>query len=122
MSPIGSTNAAIIDDLRRQRRRQVERDRVLQPIRAVDSLIDELEELHLGGRKRVPDGFLQRLDALNATLPSDLRVEPRARVTIVHLMDRLYEVQDALFSRKSRTARLDVESDNDDINPLPEAS
>ena len=73
------------------------------------------------GRKRVPDGFVERLAALNAGLPADLRLEPRARITITHLMDHLYEVQDALFSRKAGLERLGGE-DEEGAGTLPEAS
>lgn len=110
MGGLESTNAEIIAGLRRERARHEERDRLVAPIRVVDSLIADLEELHLAGRMRVPDAFVERLEALDAILPEGLRVEPRSRITIVHLMDELYEVQAALLVRKTG-----VRPDEDDV-------
>jgi len=96
-----STNEQIILEARRRHREQAARRRASAPIRAIDDLIAELEELHLANRARVPEFLESRLAALNAALPGELRRELRSRVTIVHLMDELYDIQDALLSRKT---------------------
>jgi len=101
MSTLQHTNDQIITDVRRRRHEDAARRRAERPIRVIDELLAELEELHLAGRKRVPDSFEGRLDELNASLPAELRRELRSRITIVHLMDRLYEMQDALLQRKA---------------------
>ena len=101
MSTLQTTNDQIITDARRRRLEEAARRRAERPIRVIDELLAELEELHLAGRKRVPDSFDARLVALNSELPEDLRRELRSRITIVHLMDRLYEIQDGLLQRKT---------------------
>ena len=112
MSTLEITNRQIVDSVRDQRMRAADRQRLLRPIHAVDALIADLEELHLAGRKRVPDAFLPRLRDLVATVPGGEAVEVRARVTIVHLMDQLYELQEGLLQTKSGMV----------VGELPEAS
>ena len=101
MSTLQHTNDQIITDVRRRRHQDAARRRAVRPIRVIDELLEELEELHLAGRKRVPDSFEARLEGLNAAVPPELRRELRSRITIVHLMDRLYEMQDTLLQRKA---------------------
>ena len=99
MTPLHDTNAEIVaglrahrDDLRRRQRRRA-------PLRRIDELVAELEELNLAGRQRVPEAMEARLLALEAALPADLRGELRARVTIGRLMDRLYGIQEEMLHR-----------------------
>jgi hypothetical protein len=101
MSILESTNDQIMQGLRHEWRRRVERRRALRPIRAIDAILADLEEFHLAGRKRVPDAFIARIADLNQIIPVELRQEVRSRITIVHLMDWLYEVQDVLLHRKA---------------------
>jgi len=101
MSAIEETNREILSSLRRQWRRRADRRRALRPIRAIDALIAELEELHLQGRKRVPETLDERLLSLTRALPPELHFELRSRITVVHLMDRLYAIQDALLRGRS---------------------
>ena len=103
MSPLNETNRQILAQLRLQRRRRAERARAERPIHVIDALIADLEELHLAGRKRVPDSFGVRLDALQAICPAAREHELRSRITIVHLMDHLYEIQELLLGVKSAT-------------------
>jgi hypothetical protein len=100
MSALQSTNDQITAGLRRRRIEAAARHRAARPIRVIDGLLEELEELHLAGRKRVPDSFDAPLKALNASVPQPVRQELRSRITIAHLMDRLYDMQDALLQRK----------------------
>ena len=114
MSTLQTTNDQIISDVRTRCRQDAERRRAERPMRVIDRLIAELEELHLAGRKRVPDSLDARLVALNAELPAELRRELRSRITIVHLMDHLYEIQDGLLHRKLGTAVEDAGPERDD--------
>jgi len=108
MNRLELTNREIAGSLQRHRRQELERQSVLAPIRAIDVMIAELEELHLLGRKRVPAGWGFRLDTLGRTLPGGCQLgELRSRITIVHLMDRLYEIQDELLRRKTGGFTLD---------------
>ena len=100
MSALEATNAEIRRRAQHEQRRREARRRAELPVRSIDALIAELEELHLSGRKRVPDTMDERLAELNAMLPPGCRSdELRSRITIVHLMDRLYAIQDCLFRR-----------------------
>jgi hypothetical protein len=127
MSTLQATNADIRRRMQHERRLREERRLAALPIRTIDALLAELEELHLDGRKRVPETFDPRFEALMATLPSDCRLELRSRITIVHLMDRLYAIQDRLLSQRTegRSALRDAsnasgEAGEDDF--LPQAS
>ncbi|TMC50761.1 MAG: hypothetical protein E6J14_04165 [Chloroflexi bacterium] len=101
MATLHRTSDEIREALLRQQRQRRERRRALRPIRLIDALLEDLEELHLAGRQRVPVTVQPRLAELETALPAELTRELPTRVTIVHLMDLLYEVQDALLSRKT---------------------
>ena len=101
MSALRETNEQILAGIRDRWRSDAERRRMAEPVRLIDALIADLEELHLTDRKRVPPSYEARLSELTAILPPDVRQELRSRVTIVHLMDRLYEIQGRLLARKS---------------------
>ncbi|MFN2451739.1 MAG: hypothetical protein ABR541_05240 [Candidatus Dormibacteria bacterium] len=103
------------DQIRAARARQAARDearrRAQLPVRGIDTLLSALEELHLEGRKRVPESFDSRLEELNELLPPELRRALRSRITIAHLMDELYEIQHALLGGNARS--LDDDADED---------
>jgi len=120
MSALQSTNTEIRRRMQLEERRREERRRAELPVRSIDALLAELEELHLTGRKRVPENFDARLEDLTATLPDDCRTELRSRITIVHLMDQLYAIQDCLLSRRKSGRREPRADDEDDF--LPQAS
>ena len=101
MSALRETNEQILAGIRYRWRSDAERRRMAEPIRLIDGLIADLEELHLTERKRVPPSYEARLIQLTAILPPEVRQELRSRVTIVHLMDRLYEIQGRLLARKA---------------------
>jgi hypothetical protein len=124
MSPLQTTNAEIRRRMQSEQARREERRLAELPIRAVDALLAQLEELHLAGRKRVPETLEDSLRSLNETLPPELRTELRSRITIVHLMDRLYAIQDRLLSRRSgaREPHEDRRRDGDEDDSLPQAS
>jgi hypothetical protein len=126
MTALESANAEIRRRARHEQRRREQRRRAELPVRTIDALIAELEELHLAGRKRVPETFDDRLEALNASLPPGCRGdELRSKITIVHLMDRLYSIQDCLFRKlPGRTGATDGGGDgsDEDGHQLPQAS
>jgi hypothetical protein len=101
MATLHGTSDEIREAMLRQQRQGRERRRALRPIRLIDALLEDLEELHLAGRQRVPATVEPRLTELEAALPAELHRELPTRVTIVHLMDILYDIQDALLSRKA---------------------
>ncbi len=70
-----------------------------RPIEEIDRIIAECEELLLVGRKRVPLCMEERLRRLQSTLPF-CAPELHAGVTIVRLMDQLYDLQAGLLGRR----------------------
>jgi hypothetical protein len=83
--------------------RQAERERLRRPVTLIDHLINDLEQLNLGGAGRVPLAYeprLRQLRGLLAGLVDEQQLAAlRARVRPVKLMDALYTVQEALFAR-----------------------
>lgn len=120
MSPLKTTNDEIRRRMQQERRRREERRKAALPVRTIDALLAELEELHLANRKRVPETFDARLESLMAMLPAEDRLELRSRVTIVHLMDKLYAIQDRVLSRRNGGDPPARDSNEDDS--LPQAS
>jgi len=99
ISPLQLTNEQIAATLRARMRQQTERRRLQQPIEEVDTLIAECEELLLLGRKRVPLAMEPRLRRIAMHCPeSDGQLH--AGVTIVHLMDELFTLQEQLLGRR----------------------
>ena len=102
MYTLHRTNAEVVDALIQcERRRQISLRR-RHPIVLIDSLLEDLEGLHLCGRKRVPPSWESRLRAVGAAIPPPCRQNLRTRITIIHLMDRLYEIQEQLLLRQRR--------------------
>jgi hypothetical protein len=99
ISPYRLTNQQIAEHLRDRQRRERARRRVDLPIRRVDRVIAECEELMLVGRKRVPLGMEERLRRLSAALPEPAP-ELHAGVTLVHLMEQLFSEQERLLGRR----------------------
>jgi hypothetical protein len=111
INPLRHTNEEMVERLRDRQRRQLARLRLERPIREIDRLIAELEELLLVGRARVPASLEPRLCRLVATLPPPAP-ELRTGVTIVRLMDQLYEAQGRLLRlRVDRSAYADGDVD-----------
>ena len=100
MSPLRDTNLQIRAQLRAERDRRERQARALLPVRLIDAIIADLEELHLTGRKRVPDSLDAALARLQAICPPARDRELRSRITIVRLMDELYEVQELLLGAR----------------------
>jgi hypothetical protein len=70
-------------------------------IDAIDSLLEDLERLHLADLHWVPAAYTTRLERLNAQLPADVRSELRSGIRIASLMEALYAIQGRLMSRRS---------------------
>jgi hypothetical protein len=107
VSALEDTNLQIREEVLAERRRRAAQARAVLPIRLVDGLIAELEELHLVGRKRVPETLDERLADFQAICPQARAYDLRSRITIGRLMDQLYEIQELLLGTKPRldTAR-----------------
>jgi hypothetical protein len=70
-------------------------------IDAIDSVLDDLERLHLADLHWVPAAYTTRLERLSARLPADVRSELRTGIRIAGLMETLYTIQGRLMSRRS---------------------
>ena len=77
MSVLRETNEQILAGIRHRWKSDAERRRMAEPIRLIDGLIADLEELHLTDRKRVPPSYEGRLMHLTAVLPPEVRQELR---------------------------------------------
>ncbi|MFN2569705.1 MAG: hypothetical protein ABR564_08925 [Candidatus Dormibacteria bacterium] len=102
----GATRTDIVDTLLRQRAERRLRDRDRRAIRLIDATLNDLEELLLAGRKRVPDSFFWPLARVTAAVPAEFRQELPTGIGITRLMDRLYTIQEHLLRRKVRRTRL----------------
>ena len=94
LADVSQEIARIAERHRRSRRRTLGLRRLLA---TVDGLLEDLEELHLIGKSRVPLNWAARLDALTASLPVGMRRVLRTGVTIVRLMDELFAIQESLL-------------------------
>jgi len=99
ISPLRVTNDEITEQLRYRIRRDSERRRTEQPVEEVDQIIAECEELLLVGRKRVPLCMEDRLQRLAASVTPSAP-ELHAGVTIVRLMDQLFDLEAGLLGRR----------------------
>ncbi len=102
-TPLGDANRAIRSARRRFALGRVERWRVINPIRVIDEMLDELEQLNLRGARRVPIVWEPRLALLAANLPTPVRVDPaelRAGISPNRLIEALFTLQDQLLDLK----------------------
>lgn len=106
-SGIGRANDEMSIDLSDAIRRRYLRARVAVPLRTIDLMLEDLEELNLAGRRRVPFEWEARLARLVAMLPAEVHWIPelRSNIATTRLMDRLYELQDRLLDLKVGPAR-----------------
>src|SRR5260370_38554244 len=95
MSALRETNEQILAGIRHRWKSDAERRRMAEPIRLIDGLIADLEELHLTDRKRRPPSYAGRRRHPTDVLPPEVRQELRSRVTTVPLHDRLHEIHGA---------------------------
>lgn len=102
---LAQTNATIREAERRQREARERESRLRRPVRLIDQLLQELEELNLKGMKRVPMAYEPRLDeivSLVAPTPSvlDYLGNVKVKVAIPKLMDALYAIEEAVFNER----------------------
>jgi hypothetical protein len=113
---LAQTNATIREAERRQREARDRESRLRRPVRLIDQLLQELEELNLKGMKRVPMAYEPRLDeivSLVAPTPAvaDHLGNVKVKVAIPKLMDALYAIEEAVFvERLGPTIDPDAES------------
>jgi hypothetical protein len=93
----------VLESVLSDRVRRLERDRRRRPVLLIDELVEDLEVLHLMGRRRVPDAYRERVEALRAVLPADLRLDVRTGITITHLLDVLFDLRAILVPRLAST-------------------
>ena len=97
MSSLADVSHAIARSVERERRSRRRMAQLRALLTLVDALLSDLEELHLIGKSRVPLNYARRLEALTEILPAAMRRPLRAGVTIVHLMDELFAIQEDLL-------------------------
>ncbi|HEY0491922.1 MAG TPA: hypothetical protein VGD57_00450 [Candidatus Dormibacteraeota bacterium] len=103
---LAQTNATIREAERRQREARNRESQIRRPVRLIDQLLQELEELNLKGMKRVPMAYEPRLDeivSLVASTPAvvDQLGNVKVKVAIPKLMDALYAIEEAVFVERT---------------------
>jgi hypothetical protein len=92
-------------------RARFRRWRVTSPIRVIDGMLEELEQMNLRRARRVPVSWQPQLALLVATLPAAVHVdlaELRAGVSPNRLMEALFCIQDQLFDLKIGPLRTEL--------------
>ncbi len=117
VNTIRDASQQILEAIAARRHRETEDRRLVVPIRVVDGLIADLEELNLSGRQRVPETWEERLEPLRVALPERFREGLRTRVAVSRLMDHLYDIEEYLFHLKVGDRAID-----DDEVALPVTS
>ncbi|MDQ6885320.1 MAG: hypothetical protein M3077_13970 [Candidatus Dormibacteraeota bacterium] len=115
---LAQTNATIRDAERRQREARARELELRKPVRLIDRLLQELEELNLKGMKRVPLAYEPRLEeivSLVAPTPAvgDYLANVKVKVAIPKLMDALYGIEEAVFMQRLGAS---ADSDADDFS------
>lgn len=96
----GGVTAAIqdMDAMEEQGRiRQWRQGRLDQAIRILDGLIEDIEQLNLEERSRVPLAWQPRLAEIAAALPVECGDRLRAGISPQRLLDQVYDVQQEVF-------------------------
>ena len=102
---LAQTNATIRDAERRQREARARESQLRRPVRLIDRLLQELEELNLKGLKRVPMAYEPRLDEIVSLVAPSPAVgshlaNVKVKVAIPKLMDALYAIEEAVFTER----------------------
>ena len=95
---IAEANRQIRWQLRVAERGRQDRARVMGPFAYVDSLIEELEAMHLDGLRAVPAEFLPRLLAVNRLLPQGVEPILGWRRLIRDAIGQCFELQEQLLA------------------------
>ena len=94
---IAEANREIRWQLRVAEQRRQDRARMIGPFAYVDSLIAELEAMHLDGLRAVPTEFVPRLLAVNRLLPQEVEPLLRWRRQIRDAISQCFELQERLL-------------------------
>lgn len=102
---LAQTNATIRDAERRQREARARESQLRRPVRLIDGLLQELEELNLKGMKRVPMAYEPRLEEIVSLVAptaavGDALANVKVKVAIPKLMDALYAIEEAVFTER----------------------
>ena len=108
---LANTNREIWIAYEGDQRRRAEAARLRHLIRAVDQVLEEIEEVNLRGGKTVPVVIRERAVELMAAATGERpeRVPTRGN----RLLDSLYDAQERLLRRKSADLTKDGELDQD---------
>jgi hypothetical protein len=119
--PLRSASRAIRTAYLRHARGLVERWRVTGPIRTIDGMLEDLEQMNLRSARRVPLVWDSQLALLMANLPfevsQELRGELRAGISPNRLMDALYVAQDQLLDLKVGPGRRRLNDEDESEEP-----
>ena len=112
---IAEANREIRWQLRVAERRRRDQARIIGPFAYVDSLIAELEAMHLDGLRAVPTEFLPQLLAVNRLLPQGVEPLPTWRRLIRDAIGQCFELQERLLAVRdpSYVAHLEAEEQDD---------
>lgn len=102
-TPLREANRAIRSARRAFALGRLERWRVTDPIRVIDEMLEELEQMNLRNGRRVPIVWEPRLALLAANLPATVYIDPgelRAGISPNRLIEALFALQDQLFDLK----------------------
>lgn len=101
--PAGGVTAAVLqmEQVDREARlRSWQRARYDRAIQALDLLIEDIEQLNLADRSRVPVAWQPRLARLASELPVECGVRLRAGISPARLLDSVYDIQQEVFWAK----------------------
>ncbi|MGH7920049.1 MAG: hypothetical protein ACREQM_08905 [Candidatus Dormibacteraceae bacterium] len=93
--------------------RSWQRTRLDRAIRALDALLEDVEQLNLADRSRVPLAWQPSLARLASELPVECGDRLRAGISPQRLLDHIYDIQQEVFWLKRGVAPEEV--------PVPEA-
>lgn len=103
IASVGGVSAAVLqmeqlNDEARLRTR--DRRRFDRAIRVLDVLIEDIEQLNLADRSRVPMAWQPRLARLAGELPVECGARLRAGISPQRLLDNVYDIQQEVFWAK----------------------
>jgi hypothetical protein len=102
-APVGGVSAAVLqmerlnDEARLRAGRRLRFDR---SIRALDQLIEDIEQLNLADRSRVPMDWQSKLARLASELPVECGGRLRAGISPQRLLDTVYDILQEVFWAK----------------------
>lgn len=102
-APTGRVSAAVLqmEQLNDEGRlRAWRRQRYDRAIRTLDLLIEDVEQLNLAARSRVPMSWQPRLARLASELPVECADRLRAGISPQRLLDSVYDIQQEVFWAK----------------------